>query len=71
MLLVADSGSTKADWKLSSKGEHVGDFISMGFNPFFHDSQIVVKELSGIHGLMIHANEIHKIYFFSAGCSHP
>ncbi|MEO8148987.1 MAG: N-acetylglucosamine kinase [Bacteroidia bacterium] len=71
MLLVADSGSTKADWKLSSNGEHVGDFISMGFNPFFHDSQIVVKELSGIHGLMAHAGNVTKIYFFGAGCSHP
>ncbi len=71
MLLVADSGSTKADWKLCFKGELVGDYVSMGFNPFFHDSQIVVKELSGIHGLMAHANEVHRIFFFGAGCSHP
>lgn len=71
MLLVADSGSTKADWRLTSKGENIGDYISMGFNPFFHDSQIVVRELSSIHALMVHAPNIKDVYFFGAGCSHP
>jgi N-acetylglucosamine kinase-like BadF-type ATPase len=71
MLLVVDSGSTKADWKLSHKGEVIGDFNSMGFNPFFHDTQTVVDELSANKPLMKYANDIERIYFFGAGCSHP
>jgi N-acetylglucosamine kinase-like BadF-type ATPase len=71
MLLVADSGSTKADWRLSNKGEIICDFSSVGFNPFFHDSQTVVRELSGIHALMNYSSDVQHVYFFGAGCSHP
>jgi hypothetical protein len=53
------------------RGEVIGDYSSIGFNPFFHDSQNVVRELSGIHGLMNYAADIQHVYFFGAGCSHP
>lgn len=70
MLLVADSGSTKADWKLFD-GEKVHDkkFVSKGFNPFFHDKEFILTELAQNEDLKKVAAKISKLYFFGAGCS--
>ena len=45
MLLVADSGSTKCDWILvKSTGERL-ETSTMGFNPFFHNAELIEVEL--------------------------
>jgi N-acetylglucosamine kinase-like BadF-type ATPase len=71
MLLVADSGSTKADWLLADKGKVIASFTSMGFNPFFHNAQTVYKELSKNKPLKKYADAITDVKFFGAGCSSP
>ena len=43
MLLVADSGSTKADWKFRNNEEPI--VSTRGFNPFFHGRDFVLAEL--------------------------
>ena len=36
-ILIADSGSTKCDWQLlDESGKEIGEFHTMGFNPYFH-----------------------------------
>ena len=69
MLLVADSGSTKADWLLAEDGKVIDSFSSMGFNPFFHDEKIVQKELSKNQKVKKYASHIKEVNFFGAGCS--
>jgi len=70
MLLVADSGSTKADWKLFD-GQKVQDekMVSKGFNPFFHNKEFILGELNKSEDLKKVADKIKKLYFFGAGCS--
>lgn len=71
MILVADSGSTKADWKLAFHGKEVATFNSIGLNPFFHDSNSVSATMRVIPEVQQYAKEVQRIEFFGAGCSHP
>jgi glucosamine kinase len=71
MLLVADSGSTKADWLLAQNGKVIDSFFSMGFNPFFHDEKIVQRELSKNPKVKKYASGITEVNFFGSGCSSP
>lgn len=67
MIVVADSGSTKADWKLiSSKGiESIG---TMGFNPVFHSSEVIAGELSKALGKEVNRDEATHVYYYGSGC---
>src|SRR6476659_5176802 len=69
MLLVADSGSTKADWLLADKGKVIHSFSSWDFNLFFHDVEQVYKEFSKNKPLKKFVDKIKDVKFFGAGCS--
>lgn len=71
MFLVAESGSTKADWLLADNGKVINKFTSMGFNPFFHNSKIVFDELNKNKPMKEYAAKIKEVRFFGAGCSSP
>lgn len=71
MFLVCDSGSTKADWMLCDNKKVIGEFNTMGFNPFFHDAATVVKALGEDKDLKKYAADVKGVYFFGAGCSSP
>ncbi len=70
MLLVAESGSTKADWMLVDNGNET-IFVTMGFNPYFHTKEDILHELNGNYDLTIIKDEVTELYFYGAGCSIP
>ena len=48
-ILIADSGSTKCDWLAITEGGHeLGEFHTMGFNPYFHDADLVEREMKAV-----------------------
>ena len=69
MILIADSGSTKTDWRLIADDGEVFSFKSEGINPYFHTSATITETLQrfNIHPFQ-HAN-ITEIYFYGAGSS--
>lgn len=70
MILIADSGSTKADWKLFDGKEIQKEKInSKGFNPFFHDKSFIVNELKSNDRFNEIKDQVDKVFFFGAGCS--
>ncbi len=71
MLLICDSGSTKADWKLSDGQKEIDSFSTMGFNPFFHTEETVYHELKKNERMWDIAFEVKNVYFYGAGCSSP
>lgn len=71
MILIADSGSTKCDWKLVDGENVVGAISTMGFNPFFHSETIISATIKAQGMLYKYADEVTDIYFYSAGCSSP
>ncbi|MCJ0741430.1 N-acetylglucosamine kinase [Pedobacter montanisoli] len=70
MILVADSGSSKTDW-IAHNSKETLDFHTQGINPYFLNSQEIIKILSKNKDLSKIAAEVKEIYFFGAGCSSP
>jgi len=69
-VLVADSGSTKCDWMcIDAQGRVLAEFHTMGFNPYFHDSQLVENEMRASKEAMTLASDIDRVYFYGAGSS--
>jgi N-acetylglucosamine kinase-like BadF-type ATPase len=71
MILISDSGSTKADWIAVSEGIITGEYSTKGFNPFFHDKTFICAELENNEGLASISDKVSAVYFFGAGCSSP
>ena len=71
MILIADSGSTKCDWKLMDGETEVGAVSTMGFNPFFHSESIISATLKAQRLLTDNAHQITDVFIYSAGCSSP
>ena len=68
MILVADSGSTKTEWKIIEKGIPQPSIFSSGINPFFLTGEeifhLLRKELSEISGYTF-----SNVYYYGTGCN--
>jgi len=71
MLLIADSGSTKCDWRLIVSPDAYHDFKSMGINPYFHNEDAIETELLANEHFMTFAKDVSMLFFYGAGCSSP
>ncbi len=69
MILVADSGSTKCDWLYFDKDNVYDKVTTMGFNPFFHNTELIISEILKCDELREVKDKIEHIYYFGAGCS--
>jgi glucosamine kinase len=68
MKLIADSGSTKTEWRTVDDKGNISQFRSEGINPYYQsleDIQGVIKE--GLNDFI--DQNITSIYFYGAGCS--
>jgi glucosamine kinase len=68
MILVADSGSTKTEWKIIKDGIPADSLFSGGINPYFLSSDEIVtllqSEIPAFSG-----EPFDKIYFYGTGCN--
>ncbi len=69
MILVVDSGSSKADWLVASTNIPKQKFSTVGFNPYFHDENFILHALNSHNDLSGLAERVTNLYFFGAGCS--
>jgi len=71
MILIADGGSTKTDWRLIKEGREYKLIQTSGFNPYLVGSDeieaILWKELQPY----IDTNAVKAVYYYGAGCSTP
>jgi len=71
MILIADGGSTKTDWRLIKEGREYKQVQTSGFNPYLVGSDeiesILWKELQPY----IDNNAVNSVYYYGAGCSTP
>lgn len=68
MILVADSGSTKTDWRLIKSNGDVGTFSTIGFNPY-HVTEALVLEHLNRSKLIAIKEAVTEVFFYGAGCS--
>jgi len=71
MLLVADSGSSKADWILTLSETETIPFRTSGINPFFLSEKDIIKIFQNTAEIQPYTDQVREIYFFGAGCSSP
>ena len=69
MLLIADSGSTKTDWLLLKDGKEYLSFKTVGFNPYFIDTQHVYDILKEDFSEKFDLYAVKEVFFYGAGCS--
>ncbi|MEN0005665.1 MAG: hypothetical protein AAF798_16060 [Bacteroidota bacterium] len=67
MIIVADSGSTKADWKVI-QSDRVESLSTMGFNPVLHTDQLIAKEVAKAFESLWQAQHAKSVYFYGSGC---
>jgi glucosamine kinase len=71
MILIADGGSTKTDWRLIKEGREYKQVQTPGFNPYLVGSDeieaLLWKELQPY----IDNNAVSAVYYYGAGCSTP
>lgn len=70
MLLIADSGSSKTDWRLvTDEGKIITAIKTQGLNPYF----LTVEEISAIvrEKVVPKIGSIEKVFFYGAGCGLP
>lgn len=68
MVLIADSGSTKTDWRLIDIQQNIQSFETIGFNPYHISEKAILTELVSSK-LTIIKHEVKQVVFYGAGCS--
>lgn len=68
MILIADSGSSKTDWRVIGKDGKISQYRGVGFNPYYQTSEEMATHMRH-EFLMNLENEIKEIYYYGAGCS--
>ncbi len=64
MILIADSGSSKTDWRLID-GENISQFESIGLNPFVVSTEVIVET---VRQLNIDFHSVKQVFFYGSGC---
>ncbi|MDR2475998.1 MAG: ATPase [Bacteroidales bacterium] len=67
MILLADSGSTKAHWCFVENGIIKKEIITQGINPFYQTPEEIEQEISKIHQVES-GSDPQEIFFYGAGC---
>jgi glucosamine kinase len=69
MILIADGGSTKTDWRLVSPQNEIIAIQTVGFNPYLSTTaeieEILWKELDPF----LVTRKVEQVFYYGAGCS--
>ncbi|MFZ4704751.1 MAG: ATPase [Bacteroidales bacterium] len=69
MILIADGGSTKTDWRIISPQNEIVSVQTVGFNPYLSTTveieEILWKELDPFFD----SRQIKQVFYYGAGCS--
>jgi N-acetylglucosamine kinase-like BadF-type ATPase len=70
MLLIADSGSTKTDWRVVDEdGNQIISVITEGLNPFFSSKEKIASTIR--EKILPVIEDVEKVFFYGAGCGLP
>jgi N-acetylglucosamine kinase-like BadF-type ATPase len=68
MILIADGGSTKTEWRIAGEGKKGVPVFSAGINPYFLSSEeireLIRKDLYSLSGM-----RLSNIWFYGTGCN--
>ncbi|MES2518454.1 MAG: N-acetylglucosamine kinase [Bacteroidota bacterium] len=66
MKLIAESGSTKTDWRLIAKDGQISQCKTIGLNPYYQDQHSISEEL--LKNLLPYVKEeVSEVYYYGTG----
>ena len=68
MMIIADSGSTKTDWRLVDKKGLVSIQKTSGLNPAVNDVTYIEKEIKHTFSEQADNQKVEKVFYYGAGC---
>ena len=69
--LIADSGSTKTDWRLVGPNEQIHAFQTDGINPYYQTTSQIIDVLQMQLLPILPEAAVSAVFFYGAGCSGP
>lgn len=73
MIVIADSGSTKTDWRFVNEEneEIIHSVKTIGFNPYFQNTEFILSTLKYDFEYITtdEKEDVTSIYYYGAGCS--
>ncbi len=70
MIIVADSGSTKTDWKLIDEHNEYKTVHTDGINPI-HQRKEDIEKIIAASALSTITDPVTEVHFYGAGCNYP
>ncbi|QMW02411.1 N-acetylglucosamine kinase [Spirosoma foliorum] len=70
-ILIADSGSTKTDWRLVDSNGSTYAIQTDGFNPYYQTTAQMVNTLQAQLIPYLNDTDITKVFFYGTGCTGP
>lgn len=67
MILIADSGSTKTDWRIIDSNGKISQATCGGINPYYHEYATILSEIELVVPQI--DGQISEVHFYGAGCS--
>jgi glucosamine kinase len=71
MILIADSGSTKTDWRVIDANQEYEQINTTGINPQYLDTEKIYSIFETELLPQLKEKNISEIYYYGAGCSSP
>ncbi|MEO1055145.1 MAG: N-acetylglucosamine kinase [Bacteroidota bacterium] len=68
MILIADSGASKTDWRIIDRDGQISQAKTQGFNPYLQQAEEISTEIGDALLPQI-KTDIDWIYYYGAGCS--
>lgn len=69
MILIADSGGSKTDWRLINNDGTIAQASAPGFNPYYQPIEDLKKNVQDIILPKVNNGTVNKIFFYGAGVS--
>lgn len=68
MIIIADSGATKTDWRVL-EGENEVHFETTGLSPFFNNNDNFQQALNSGFPSNMDAANVEEVFFYGSGCA--
>ncbi len=68
MILIADSGSTKTDWRIVHDKGNMQTVSTIGFNPVLTNTAKIIAELTSTFTDKGINQQLTQVYYYGAGC---
>lgn len=68
MIIIADSGATKTDWRILKNNVPIASFETIGLSPYFNRQEDFFSALNQIFPKQINPEMVKEIFFYGSGC---